>query len=120
MLCEEKQIVPDLTKELKRKALQESHKIIGGAHTLLKHANPYGINGLVITEDRSGIKIYHCGDLMLHWSIHGLHRYICGDWTDILINEVKSAQNRLQKIRMENQVQQLINQDAAKNYLLCL
>lgn len=120
--CEAKPVVPNLTDELKQSALNEvrQKRVVHNIAVLMGCANPYAIVGnVVVFEDRNSYKVYDCGDLVFLMVCNNLQRYICGDWTDALSNEVKAIKTQRSRVKIQDRKQSLSNQSAARNYVTC-
>jgi hypothetical protein len=119
--CKSETVVPDLASGIKQTALQETRRkrILGNAYFLVRCANPCGFDDVVVAEEEAAIKIYYCGDLVFHWK-YILKRYICGDWTSILDNKVKTIKAHHGRIKTKDRKQLLANKIAANSYVVCL
>ncbi len=118
--CELKSTVKDLASGLKQVAMEEvkEKKILANAYILAACANPYGVDNLVIISEQSKTEIYYCGRLVFLWNWR-LQRYICGDWINVLSDEVKAMKAQKREIRAKDRTQTLANNLALRNYVVC-
>lgn len=118
--CDLKSTVNDLASGLKQAAMEEvkEKKILGNAYILAACANPYGVDNLVIVREQSKTEIYYCGRLIFLWN-WGLQRYICGDWTNVLSDEVKAIRAQRRQVKVTDRTQTLANSGALRNFVVC-
>lgn len=119
--CKVEPSVPDLATKRKQKAFEEvmNFKIIRNVAMLTNCVNPYTINGIVILKEQNSYKVYVCGSVVF-WIIgNDLKKYICGDWINILSNEVKAIRTERAHIKLQNKTQVVLNKIAAKKYVVC-
>ena len=50
---------------------------------------------------------------------NNLERYICGNWTDALSDEVKAIRTQHRRVKIQDRMQSLSNEFAARNYVTC-
>lgn len=118
--CELKSTVNDLASGLKQAAMEEvkEKKILANAYILAACSNPYGVDNIVIVREQK-TEIYYCGRLVFLWNWGGLQRYICGDWINVLSDEVKAMKAQRREVRVTDRAQTLANSWALRNYVVC-
>jgi hypothetical protein len=124
MICCEKEVqAPDLATKIKLSALEEVRRknIIKNLYFLTGCDNPYGVDGVVIKDDKTALTAYYCGELVFVWRQGDLKRYICQDdnWTNIVTDEAERIRTERNLIRLQETDQQLKNKVAKKNYVTC-
>lgn len=118
--CELKPVVDDLASGLKQSALAEikQKQVLGNAYVLTGCFNPYGVENIVIVENQNRTEIHYCGELVFLWDC-GLKKYICGEWTDILSDQVQAMKAQHRQVKAADRAQTLANNWALRNYVAC-
>lgn len=118
--CDVKSTVNNLASRLEQVAMEEvkEKKILGNAYILAACSSPYGVDNVVVIKEQNKTEIYYCGRLVFLWN-WGLQRYICGDWTNVLSNEIKAMKAQKREVRAKDRRQTLANNWAMKNYVMC-
>lgn len=121
LCCEASPIVPNLASDLKAAAIEDvrQKKITANVYVLTRCANPYPVGDIVVMREQSTIRVFRCGVLVFYMANYDLKKYICGDWSDKLADEVLAHRTQQAYIRDKDRSQTFENAYAAKNYVVC-
>jgi hypothetical protein len=119
--CEVQSTISDTASVLKKTAYQDvkRREIVSNLFVLTSCVNPYAIDKVVVVKNRNSYKVYDCGILVFHMVYTDLKKYICGDWSNKLANEVKAIQAQKQRVKAKDRLQLILNTKAAENYITC-
>jgi len=119
--CDEKQSVPDLASARKQAALEDAREkgVITNFYILTKCANPYAIGDIVLIGDHKTASIFQCGNLVFRMINYDLKKYICGDWSEKLADEVKALKTQRDGAKTRDQIQSIKNMSAERSYIVC-
>jgi len=118
---EQSATIPDLASDLKLAALEDVRKkeILVNCYILIKCANPYAVGDIVLIGDHRMISIFQYGNLVFRVIDCDLKKYICGDWSEKLADEVKGLEARWNDAKIKNWTQSFRNAAAERNYIVC-
>jgi hypothetical protein len=120
--CDEvEKSVPDLASDRKRAALADARKkgVLANFYILIRCANPYAIDDIVLIGGQRTASIFQCGNLVFQMIDNDLKKYTCGDWSEKLADEAKALKAQRAKAKTRDRAQSYKNAAAAKNYVVC-